>query len=194
MALILTVRNPGVCIKDAVCAIICSVENTYISPYSVKVALFEGSSMLDVEPDLHYHDIPAGETYEFKGFWDTLKFTPDTVKTYNLKVKLTVSTGTITTQSFSIQCEEKPDFFDSLLASIGVGNNEQITKPVEALFEYEAIPGFTTPPFTCPLCNQVFGKENGTEEEDAEATQAFIGHLAKGINDTISALHVRNKE
>lgn len=194
MALILSVSNPGVCIKDAVCAIICSVENTHSTTQEVKVALFEGGTMLDIEPDIHYQDIPGGEIYEFKGFWDTLKFTPTAVKTYNLKVKLRVPAGTLTTYPFSVPCEEKPSFFDSLLTGVGIGNNEQITEPIEALFEYEAIPGFTTPPFTCPLCNQVFGKENGTEEEDAEATRDFIAHLAKGINDTISALHLRNKE
>lgn len=171
MALDLTVNAPAVCIKDAVCAIPCSVKNTYSSPYEVKVALFEGSSMLDIEPDIHYQDIPAGGLYEFKGFWDTLTFEPDTVKTYNLKVKLRVPSGTLTTHNFSIPCKEKPSFFDSLLASIGIGNQEQITKPIEDLFAMEEIPGFTTPPFICPHC----GKTYTTEE-------AYLSHLVSVIN------------
>lgn len=193
MALNLTVHKPTTCIKDAVCAIPCTVENTYGTTQSVKVALLEGSTIYDVEPDLHYQDIPPGEMYNFNGFWDTLTFTPTSIKTYNLTVKLTSAAHTLYTYSFTIPCEEKPGFFDSLLASIGVGNKEQIVEPIDDLFQYEDIYGFTTPPFTCPLCSQEFGKVDGTEEENETATLAYIQHLAKGINDTIGALHLRGQ-
>lgn len=171
MVLNLTVHKPSTCIKDAVCAIPCTVENTYGTTQSVKIALFEGSTMHDVEPDLHYQDIPTGEIYEFNGFWDTLKFTPTAVRKYNLKVKLTSVAGTGHIDYFTIPCEEKPNFFDSLLASIGVGNKEQITDPMEDLFAMGEIPGFTTPPFTCPHCGTVFA----TDEE-------YISHLVTVIN------------
>lgn len=171
MALTLTVHKPSVCIKDAVCAIPCTVENTYGTTHGVKVALFEDTTMFDVEPDIHYQDIPAGESYEFNGFWDTLKFTPTAVRTYNLKVKLRVPSGTLSTLPISIPCEEKPSFFDSLLASIGVGNNEQITEPMKDLFAMGDIPGFTTPPFTCPHCGTVFTTD-----------EAYISHIVSVVN------------
>lgn len=191
MALNLTVHKPSVCIKDAVCAIPCTVENTYATTQEVRIYLYEGTKLLDREPDTHYQDIPTGTTYEFDGFWDTLKFTPTTVKTYGLTVKLRTTGGFGTARTCTIPCEEKPGFFDSLLTNIGLGNKEQITDPIDQIFQYEELAGFTTPPFTCPLCSAKFGKENGTKEENETATIAFIQHLATGINDTISALHIR---
>lgn len=187
MALNLTVHKPAVCIKDAVCAIPCTVENTYTTSKEVKVALFEGTTMLDVEPDTHYQDIPAGGIYDFNGFWDTLKFTPQTLKTYTLTVKLRVFEGSLTLYTFTIPCEEKPGFFDSLLASIGIGNKEQITDPMEELFEAYAIPGITEPPFTCPFCGQEFKATSETEEAKDLATDQYVHHLANTVNNYISA-------
>lgn len=171
------VNNPTVCIKDAVCAIPCAVENTFSTTQQVKVALFEGETMLDVEPDLHYQDIPGGETYEFKGFWDTLTFKPTATKTYNLKVKLRVPTGTLTTYAFSVSCEDKPGFFDSLLASVAIGNQEQITEPMSELFNADLIPGLTLPPYTCPHCGQVFAAGDSSDEAEKLATLQYVAHL-----------------
>lgn len=57
----------------------------------------------------------------------------------------------------------KPTWWDALLEKIRTVNAEDIAHPIVMLSENVAtMPGWTEPPFECPICNQTF---NGTDSE-----------------------------
>jgi hypothetical protein len=68
----------------------------------------------------------------------------------------------------------KPSWWDHLLEAIRTVNAEDIAHPIVMLSEnVAAIPGWTKPPFECPICNQVF------DGEDSELS--YAKHLMSHI-------------
>ena len=65
-----------------------------------------------------------------------------------------------------------PSWWDQILEAIRTAN-EGITSPITDLFPTTDIEGWTTPPFTCPICEQVF------EGEGSELR--YIGHIMSHI-------------
>jgi len=151
---------PEKIIQGATCRIPCSVKNDTDEKVEVRVFLFEGSTELDFEPDLHWQDIKAGGQHDFKGIFDTLEFVPDRLGTFHLRVELhTKNAGKIDSVNISLNADEKPSWFDSLVASVGVGNKETITAPLLAAFDSIVVDKIVD--FFETILDRVF-KEEGT--------------------------------
>ena len=68
-----------------------------------------------------------------------------------------------------------PSWWDQLLEAIRTVNADEIANPILALSENVAtMPGWTEPPFTCPICKQVF--------DGADSEVDYAKHLVAHIN------------
>jgi len=66
----------------------------------------------------------------------------------------------------------KEPWWDQLLEAIRTSNEETVT-PLVGLFVHKEIEGWTTPPFECPICEQVFDGK-GSELQYAEHLHSHI--------------------
>jgi len=156
------------------CRIRCTVKNTGGSTVEARVYLYEGSTELNHQPDVHWENVGGGEEFAFNSFWNTLHFTPKAIRDHNLKLELhQQGVGRTDYRTFTISTIAKPDWWDGLLDSLGIVNTDWITEPIMGLFTGFEIEGWTTPPFRCFICGATFS--GATAEDD------FSNHLVSHL-------------
>jgi len=156
------------------CVIRCTVKNTDAVVRELRVYLKEGSTTIDKEPGVHWQNVDPGEEFAFDGFWNSLKFKPVDIQTYSLKIELhEQSLGKVDTETFELSTIDMPEWWDSLLDGVGLGNVNQITDPVMDLFTGFDIEGWTVPPYTCFICGAKFTGETA----DDDFSNHLMSHL-----------------
>ncbi len=174
--MIVEIIKPESPVVEADCVFPCTVKNTDTVTREFRVFLFQHPNIeLDREPDFHWQNVAPGAEFGFNGFWNTLNFKPTELKKYSLRIELHEQhLGKLDEETFEITTLPKPDWWESLLSSVGIGNVEQITDPILDLFTGFDIEGWTKPPYKCFICGQEF---NGDTADDD-----FANHLISHLN------------
>jgi len=137
-----------------------------------------GSVLWDYEPDVHWQNIAAGDEYSFSGYWDTLVCTLPNKDPWNFWVELREQhQGFIEKKEFTLQAQDRPYWWGTLVDNIMMGNVKSITEPVMALFAIDEIEGITAPPFTCWICGDKFEGESATLDFGKHLMQHFTAFV-----------------